>query len=329
MSDTVVIRTAASEAVGHGHVARGLALAAEARSRGLVVRFKAEDEVTAKVLASYGEYGLYEQLRDIPAFIIRDLPDNNDQIEVRAEVAAGSTVMLLDDTGPARTQASLVVDAMMTPDRSALLAHDPRVRYLYGLEYAALRREIADYAGMARPGTEERPRLAISLGGGFDDQLPRLILEALHAQGFDGHCEVLLTQSGADLGNLQEAANQMGAQVQIRTPAVGDVFARADLVITKIGISLLEAFAVGVGCVLLEPGIAHRDVENALARSYQPWPAVETGLYDDSTVERVTSQAMTLLPQPGRLRTMGEEARQLVDGRGAERVVDALLAPAR
>ncbi len=323
MEPMLLIYTRADPAVGHGHAVRALALAEAARRRGVTVRF-AVDDLTAAVLRGYGLPAAELGPPTTAQWVIRDLPGGSDAAAVAAERAAGSRVLLIDDHGPARCHATWNSDAMLTPARAAKLPHPTEVGSLYGLAYVPLRIEVARYVGHAVPGRGQR--LLIALGGGFAPELPTTLLTALANAGLTGECQLLLPGPAADPA-LPAAARRLRVTPVWGVSDVGARLAQADLVITKLGITLLEALAVGVGALLLEPGPSHLQVATALAEHYPSLPVEEMGCVDPAAIERLAQRAVTLLAQPERLARWGAQGRALVDGGGATRLVEVLLGP--
>jgi spore coat polysaccharide biosynthesis predicted glycosyltransferase SpsG len=318
-AERLLIHTQASDAVGHGHVLRCLALADAARRRGLEVRFAAPDRTTTEVLARYGEQGL-DPGSETPRWVIRDLPAGSPAASVRGEVSGGSRVLLLDDSGPARCLATLTSDAMMTPERARRLPHGADTRYLYGLEYAPLRREVTAFAGRARPGGARR--LLVALGHGFAPGYLGRYLEALADLPTPGAIEILVSRAAPA---LRRAVGRIGAALREGETGIGAILGRADLVFTKLGMSQLEALAVGVGCLSVQPGAEHLEVQRGLTAAHGEWPGMDLGAAADVAPERAARRTLELLERPALLRRWGARARALVDGQGAARLLAALL----
>lgn len=321
-AERLLIHTRGSHSSGYGHVVRCMTLAKAARERGVDTLFVSPCPDTQQILEDL-RVQWTPAVEGTSRWVLRDLPGGSDAADVRNEAACGARVLLLDDTGPARCEAALVVDAMMTPPRAHSLPHSDSTEYLYGLEYTALRESILDCAGTARPGSGQR--LLIALGHGFDEGLLSIYLRALAGSGFAGRLELLFPQSADPSATLHADVAALGGTLWHGRDDIGPLLAGADLVVTKLGMTQLEAFVVGVGCLTLEPGEAHLAVQNALAMHYEDWPAVEMGLVAQLTPEQLAEQTVALLEDKQRLQTLGQRATALVDGQGARRVLDRLL----
>jgi len=322
----LILKTQASAEQGHGHVRRCQALAVQARRQGLRPCFEAVDQYTTDLAAALGEEVEAESNQRPAPFIIRDLPADNPPATVRREVEAGSVVLLLDDHGPARSQASIVADAFRAPEDEPLPSGQG-VDCLYGLDYAPLRAGFAARQGQAQPGRKPSRRLMVCFGGRDACSItPRLIV-GLHRAGYRGPSTIVAeTRHQADLADL--TAGWAGTKVLTDVDKMAQEMLCCDLVMTKMGLLLLEAFCLGLGCALIEPSQAHLDLEAAQRRWRGDWPVREFGLAGEVDFDQVGAKTAALLADSGTLAQMGAEAAGLVDGLGAGRLIKAMLARA-
>ena len=152
--------TEASAVIGHGHVSRCHALSLEAQAAGLFTAFVSEDDYTTDYLSAIGEKVISNPAEEgIPRFVVRDFMGGSSVDEVIDWQKRGVVTLLLDDCGPSRSEAALVVDPYMTPLRSRGLCHSDKTRYLYGFDYTPLHRQFQQYAATAAPGVQFPPRL--------------------------------------------------------------------------------------------------------------------------------------------------------------------------
>ena len=319
----LVIYTEASPTVGHGHLTRCVALAEEASRRGLNAAFSVSDSYTAHIVEASGQI----VLDNVPAFtpfIIRDFRDGSSVIDVKRYRDAGSRVLLLDELGEARTCATIVSDALMTPERSRFFAHAADVAYLYGLEYAPLRRRFMEVASTRVEAGAAR-RLFISFGGCDPLGITLRFLQALDDYNFGGPTTVV---AGGTPREFNEALKITSAwketTVHQGVEDMAELMKGGCLVATKIGITLMESFCLGMGCVFIEPSPAHVALEAKLAQYYSPWPAVEYGLAEEVDFFYAARETMKMLEDASLLNDLGRSAAHLVDGCGILRLIDAL-----
>ena len=320
----IVIYTEASPEVGHGHVARCVALAEEASGRNLNVAFLAGDRYTAHLVEASGQIVLDSSPAFTP-FIIRDFKGASSAADVKRYRDAGSRVLLLDEAGEARIYATIVSDALMTPEGSRSLAHSADVTYLYGLDYAPLRGRFMQVAP-ARTATRPVGRLFVSFGGSDPLGITQRFLLAMDNGGFRGPATVVVGGTKKDIEEvLKITSSWKETAVHQDVKDMADLMKEACLVATKIGITTMESFCLGLGCVFIEPTPLHLALQTKLARHYSPWPALEFGLEGEVDFSEAARATMEILADTSRLGDLGRVAAHLVDGRGIVRLIDALI----
>lgn len=320
----LIIFTEASPVIGHGHVARCMALADEAVRRGLIVQFIVTDRYAADIVQASGHTVCNSTTAHAP-FIIRDFRNGSPAEDVTRERSAGSRVMLLDELGESRTCATIVADTFMTPQRAKRYVHAPNVRYLYGLEYAPLRHQFLEAAQDSKPGLPPEGHLLITFGGSDPLGITHRYLQALNDCGFRGPAKIVA--EGTPEG-LKEASNLTArwkdTNIHQNVANMAGLMQEATLVATKVGVTLQEGFCLGKGCVFIEPSPAHVSLEVELAQHYTPWPAVEFGLADEVDFIEAATKTMEILADHQRMGEMGRVAAHLVDGQGTLRLIDIL-----
>lgn len=291
--------------------------------------FVSDDPYTARLLESLGERVLAgNQLQAVPHFVIFDFSGGNSAAEVRRWREAGAVTLLLDDKGPARQEATLVSDAFMTEELARDYSHAVGTRYLYGFAYTPLKatfRQIRESGQSAISSS----RLLISFGGGDCLRETLDYAAALHSQGFRGPATVIAGGPADAVDPLGEIVAQWRDSRLL--PFAGDMaalMADSALVSTKLGVTLLEAFCLGVGCVLIEPTPAHYQLQLHHARIQQQWPVVDFGLVGQVDFDAAATRTLELLHDPVALQRWGAEGKRLVDGKGCARLIDRMLAAA-
>ncbi|MGC9021990.1 MAG: hypothetical protein ACP5J5_02580, partial [Dissulfurimicrobium sp.] len=152
-------------------------------------------------------------------------------------------------------------------------------------------------------------------------------LTALSKLGFRGPAEIIIGRESNNNDELHSIiAEWLDSKIVCGARDMARRMADADLVVTKLGLTQLEAFCVGRDCVVIEPTQAHLDLQQALQEEYNNWPVCECGLaVDDDTFDIAARETIDrLLNQKQRIEK-GRLACQLVDGKGAERIIEALL----
>lgn len=318
----LLFKTEASPTIGHGHVMRCIALAEVARRKGAEVAFLSRDAYTDELLRSRGQTLATEALAfPCAKWIIRDFRDGSDEQEVADEASSGVRVLLLDELGPARAKASLVADSMMTDARCGEYVHGTQTRYLYGLKYAPLRQAFA------RPfGDGVGEGLLIALGGGDLAATTKSYVDALHAHGFRGPATIVCNGAPAMMrAMVARISDWRESALLSSSDRMEQLMRSCSVVVTKLGMTLLESFSRGRPAVLIEPSDAHLTLNLQLSEQYPGWPAVELGLAKGMDYNKAAAKTLLLLQDEVRLLDMGMRAAELIDGHGSERLIEALL----
>ncbi len=234
---------------------------------------------------------------------------------------AGTDVRLLvvvDDTGRFPLPAHVVVN-------SAPGLHPPESRdgtcYLLGPRYALLARQFAE--SPIRPFREEVRRVLLVLGGSTPAALLARLARATRRALPDAELDIVVGPLGDDTAAVTTALLGLSGFRLHRAPeSIRALILEADVAVTAGGVTLLEVAAAGTSAVGVrvapnqEPnlsGFAREGACHLVGRAEDPGlpSAVEAALVE-------------LAADSGRRRVMGECARHLVDGRGAERVAEAI-----
>lgn len=293
------------------------------------VCFLAFNRYTADILHELGETTVLNSLpSEIDASIVLiDAPTTTPVNTVRELCEHGTFVIMMDVLTEVRTNADIVCDAMMTQQRAEKLQHSNKTKYLYGLQYACLDEQFSKYH--ATPIHEDRcqPKLLIAFGGGDMLQSNIKFLMALSKRGFRGPAEIIIGRESDNIDELNSIiAGWRDSQIVCGVPDMAKRMADANLVVTKLGLTQLEAFCVGRDCVVIEPTQAHLDLQQALEKEYDDWPVCECGLAaDDNSFDIAARETMNRLTDRVQRAERGRRACNLVDGRGAERILEAVL----
>jgi UDP-2,4-diacetamido-2,4,6-trideoxy-beta-L-altropyranose hydrolase len=283
-------------AVGFGHLGRCLAIAEILGER---AAFTVDDPDAVGFVRSRG--GRIGGGAAPVTLIDRREPTPEDT--VRALQDAGRRVALLDDRGPGRMLANLVIDpptAAGWPPAGG--------RRLDGFEHALVRAEVV----AARAADERRGGVLLGIGGSDPAGLTVPLAAAL--ADFD-----LEVARGPGYRGARPAHGR-----PLGSPAewIGAV-ARASLVVCGFGHSLLEAACLGVPAIAVVFIPEHAEHARAFARV---GTAVTIDMSEGPRPDALAALAGELLADGDRLAAMGARGRALVDGRGAERVALALRA---
>jgi len=324
MTGRLIIRTEASNAVGMGHFMRCFAIAEEARARGIDVRFilsSLSDPVvdrcrrigaTARATGSLpGEdvAAVAAMLKSDDWLLVDSYAATADYI---ATLHKAAHVAVIDDLAAlVRYDCDLIVNAAQSASHSTYRART-RARLLLGASYALIRREFRNVA----------PRSGHAVGIMFGGSDPRRLTGGcaamLRAAMPDMRLVVVAGPAHIHTGELRAmAAADPLIDLHVDPASVAGVLAGCDLVLTAAGGSVGEMAAMGLAALVL---VLYDHQKAALEQC--PFPVIDarTELPADLGL-----RARALIEDPVQLKTVADKAHAVVDGRGAQRVVEAMF----
>jgi UDP-2,4-diacetamido-2,4,6-trideoxy-beta-L-altropyranose hydrolase len=323
----VVLRTDAGPAVGLGHLQRTLALGAALRSAGLRCLLVARDHIEVRARAE--DEGIsFEPLQSDP--------DSESDVEQTASAAsrvaivdsyalgqsylerltrAVPIVAAIDDFAAVRFPCRLVVNGRPGAEVLPYSTSSSRTRFLLGARYALMRPSLWP---------EPVPRKAAPIG------------------------RVLITLGGSDIRALTTRLAATAARilpdvevVAVRGPFFWDdidvrgvdtvhaphdlrpLMERADIAISAGGHTATELARLGVPTIVV---ITAQNQEGLVGGLSAAGAVISAGVADRDAARRV-GEALRELANDGQRRTaLSEAGRRLIDGRGAHRVAEAIVA---
>jgi UDP-2,4-diacetamido-2,4,6-trideoxy-beta-L-altropyranose hydrolase len=251
---------------------------------------------------------------------------------------AGIRVMMVDDYGHATdypVQCVLNQNAYATPEMYTRTKADTRL--LLGSGYALLRDEFLPWMGWKRSITDRARRILITVGGSDPDNASEQILRSFECfNRKDDHrddprndhrdLEVVLVVGGGNPHWDALLAVSQRCPVPVRlVRSVQDMpalMAWADVAIAGAGVTSYELCYMGLPALLLVVAENQRLIAERLA---QLGIAVNAGTPRELSGEVLVRELQALIESSERRRAMSQQARELVDGLGSERVRAALL----
>lgn len=304
----VLFRIAAGPKVGFGHVARCRAVAA---ALGVVPRVSVRGgAATRRAIARLGLSVVPGGLRALdrlhPAMVVVDDPSAADARPwVDGARRRGIPVAALCDGGIGHVAADLVIDGSV---RASAADAD-----LAGPRYAVVDPRVTTLR-RARPRAGRRVCIAVGGGAHVFSQVPPLVAAlARRAPGL---------RIDVAPGFTARRRPALAGGRWIPPATLASTLAVADLAVVAGGLTAYEACALGVPAV----AVAVVPTQQPTVRGLAKRRAVVDGgsLYDVDAPARISRVAAALIEAPARRHRLARAARQLVDGRGAERIAAAL-----
>lgn len=325
MAPRILFFADAGEAVGGGHVMRSLTLAEALIARGAACAFIATPAV-AGVLDTFAgpEIGRVTALDDgarwRPDVLVIDHPGVGAAHE--RGLAGLARLVAIDDA--AREHA---VDMIIDPSfgRSATdYAGQASRTVLAGPTYALVGPAFAAAreAALARRGGEPR-RCLVSLGLTDPDGITGRIIELMLPKSGDMAFDVAVGSAAPGLPALQDLAGKGRISLHVDARDMAELVANADIAIGAGGSSVWERAALGLPTILLVLAESQKAMGDQLQNA-------GLALVLDPAARRFETQLTDawrrLMGSADLRRELSERPAALCDGRGADRVAEALLA---
>jgi spore coat polysaccharide biosynthesis predicted glycosyltransferase SpsG len=329
----VVLRADASIEIGTGHVVRQLSLAEELLGRGCEVF----------LLGAVGEAGwvmpAIEEVRGLewvnlpraesesaalsslkPAVVVVDSYAHDSARLACLEAKVGRVAVILD--GPWQdVSGSLGIAPILDSDSPWLSTYRRRFSELYaGPSYVVLRPGIINLRALREVNESHGSEVTVALGGTDPGRHTEWVMEALTRSELPLTVNIVTADSA--LLNFAGRSGQHNFVFHEPGSAYSSALASASLVIAAGGTSALELIYLGIPSIFVP--VAENQFPNAeaidqLGLGTVVWPG------DTSRREKMTQAVECILgtPRPALARN------SVIDGFGAQRVADIILAPVR
>jgi UDP-2,4-diacetamido-2,4,6-trideoxy-beta-L-altropyranose hydrolase len=337
----LLIRADGNPQIGLGHLMRCLALAQHWQQRCGPVTFAMAEEVpvfAARLRKEGGDLHLLGIEPGSPvdadataalaeargaAWIVCDGYHFGGAYQARLK-ASGRRLLFVDDYGHCEEYcADLVLNQNLYAQPAPYAWRSSGSDLLLGSRYALLRREFAAHPPEPRAAPAQAGRLLITLGGSDPVDFTSIALAALaHVDAMQAL--VLVGGSNPHRDRIDHAASLLGERVTVVT-AVDDMPARmawADLALTAGGSTCWELLYMGVPALVVV--LADNQLQVAQAMAHQG-AGIDLGRAAALDAVRLGATIATLARDQAARHAMAQAGRALVDGRGAERVTDAML----
>jgi UDP-2,4-diacetamido-2,4,6-trideoxy-beta-L-altropyranose hydrolase len=242
-------------------------------------------------------------------------------------------ILVIDDLADRPHDADLLLDQTLGRSESAYRKLVPeRCSLLLGTPYALLRPQFAkarEHVLQNRRNRRGVGRILISLGATDPDNVTGKVVAAIASQDRAVKVNVIVGASSAHVVPLERLVKSLptGSTMTVNpsVDAMIDLVGNADLAIGAGGVSAWERCCLGLPSLLLVLADNQKDNVQALVNAGAACGVTADG--NDLDCAGVAVALETIQQDADRLAEMSSAAARVCDGRGAERVVEALLRP--
>tara|TARA_R110002096_G_scaffold434832_1_gene658109 strand:+ start:114514 stop:115533 length:1020 start_codon:yes stop_codon:yes gene_type:complete len=337
MGASLLLRANASEEIGAGHVMRLIALAQGARREGCDVHFVLGGDASvcaAKVAdagfgasASVGPFGSTADLESLQALAVAKratavVVDGYDfKAPYLAKLAESRTTAVIDDLAEEHIPAHVIVNPNYGAERLAYSV-GRETRVLAGSDYALLRSEFVNVPRPTRSASE--PRLVVTFGGSDPVNASTRIIKVLSSLQLAFPVRVIVGSGFRGGKELGAAIESSGLHIEVvRDPSdMAACLAWGNLAISAAGGTLWELSYLRLAVA----AFSIVDNQDETARSLAERSMIFGGQRLSSLGDRELALVLEeFLFDADRRRACADRYHQLIDGRGAERVMAEIL----
>lgn len=338
---TLLIRADASTAIGTGHVMRCLALAQawqDAGGHALFAMAESTEAIRSRIQSEYcGVFCISAAIGnsdDLLQTIALSKQQNCEWIAVdgyqfradyqRGLKAAGFKVLFLDDYGHSdHYTADVVLNQNVSATPALYSDREEQTRLVLGPRYALLRREFKVWNSWQRANPAVCRHVLVTMGGSDVGNATATAIKALDISRLSEiEATVIAGGSNPNFEKLQGMVSASRRKIKLLKDVsrVGEFMAAADVAISAAGTTCWELCLLGLPALLIDVA----DNQTALAEELQKRGCAIHIAKGSATPEKIAQTLQSLIESQERRQLLSKASRELVDGKGAMRVVSVL-----
>jgi UDP-2,4-diacetamido-2,4,6-trideoxy-beta-L-altropyranose hydrolase len=343
-SEHLILRADASAQIGSGHLMRCLALAqawkdaggnvtfiTACQGEGLLQRLR-DEEFDIKLLSSaYPDIADWSFTRGMLsgypcAWVVLD-GYHFDEVYQRQVREAGHRLLVIDDMAHLKHYyADIVLNQNLHAEQLRYVC-EPDTRLLLGTRYVLLRREFLAWKEWQREIPDEAHCVLVTLGGGDPENNTLKVVQALQEVDIpDLEATVVIGASNPHASVLEKAVRQSRFPLRLvsDTKNMPELMALADAAVSAGGSTAWELLFMGTPSLFLIVADNQRyTAEYIENRGF----GENLGLAQNISTESLTKTITSLVNDFSLRATISRKSRQMVDGRGARRVINSMKSP--
>jgi UDP-2,4-diacetamido-2,4,6-trideoxy-beta-L-altropyranose hydrolase len=279
-----------------------------------------------------GSPGTEDDLQNTKMLIAAESPSwvvlDGYQFDVRyqSELKHLGRLLVVDDNGLLENfSAHVVVNQNVHATEAMYPRRDQHTRLLLGPRYAMLRDEFDAYRNRTRAIASRGTRLLLTMGGSDPNGFtPRILRHLAELPGNALQIRVVVGGSAANASLVKELAAAHAGQVEVFVDArnMPELMEWADLAISAAGSTCWEMCSLGLPSIL----VVAAENQRSIARHMEAiGAAVDAGPSEEIDLASLAQRAHQLLMNADARTAMSRAGQKLVDGRGRERVLEAMM----
>ncbi|WP_263820699.1 UDP-2,4-diacetamido-2,4,6-trideoxy-beta-L-altropyranose hydrolase [Salinibacter sp.] len=341
MLDPLLIRADASREIGTGHVMRCLALAQSWQQKGgqVYIRGRMPDGLRARLIEEGIELVEVEErdgtLADAQA--TATFADKTGAVWVvvdgyhfgaayqRNLREAGHRVLFIDDYGHAdRYEADLVLNQNIDAEKGLYANRAAHTNLLLDPTFALLRKEFWPWREPRREIRAEAEHILITLGGVDPDNVTTEVVEALGSlEASNVRATAVIGGSNSHENAIRAAAKSACMPIDVRQNVddMAELMADSDIAVSAGGSTCWELAFMGIPNVIVVLAENQKGIAQGLDDADT---AVNLGWHERVGTMKIESTVSSMLRKEKKRCRMADEAQELVDGWGTDRVASAM-----
>jgi len=342
----LLIRADAGTEIGSGHLMRCLALGqawkdagddvifiTSCQSEGLLQRLREEDFEIHIIASQYSAADDWEYTKEIltdhpDAWVVLDGYHFNEVYQQRVK-EAGYRLLVIDDMAHLKHYYADIVLNQNLHTEQLHYSCEPYTKLLLGTQYVLLRREFLAWNDWKRDIPELAQRVLVSLGGSDPENHTLKVIQALQNVEVAGlEANVVVGAGNPHYDLLKAEVKQSNSSIHLIRDAknMPELMAWADVAVSGAGITIWELL------FLETPILASilADNQSYVAEPIELQKAGRNLGRIESISNEALAKAIDLLLRDFDLRKkMSGKARNIVDGKGTERMINSMLGASR
>ena len=322
---TVAIHCKTSMSDGMGHVYRQINLANELKKNGWEVSFYIPHFAPAIDLLTQTDFipvitdpksSVVEYFDKFFDFVILDIQDTAESL-IYSLKKYTHHIASFEDLGTGRNHVDILIDCNLSPSEIKNLPSS--TRGLFGTDYSVLHPDFAYYHNQSRNFGTCLQSVLISMGATDPKNLTLPLTSFVLQEKHNLKLTVLIGHNPNITPELNQLSNQSKLlDVLGPVPNMAQILWEHDAVICSGGVTLHEAMAVGTPAFVVNQ-VAHQQTKARFVE--KSGAAINLGIGAQYDVKKLR-EALNFRKQ--KLASMSLQAKQLIDGRGVFRVIDAI-----